>query len=80
LRDLLLLQCGHAASVRNQDIARELEALAQRAPFFWIERAMQGLDAVETGMRRNLLRSLSLDAMVAGLGTDSSEDSAFSNT
>lgn len=80
LRDLLLLQCGHAASIRNLDIARELEALAQRASFFWIERAMQGLDTVETGMRRNLLRSLSLDAMVAGLGSDPSEDPIFGNT
>jgi DNA polymerase-3 subunit delta' len=81
LRDLLLLQSGHGAMVRNLDMARELEALSSQASFFWIEHAMQALDAVETGMRRNLLRSLSLDAMVAGLGAGNAvfDDSFFSN-
>jgi DNA polymerase-3 subunit delta' len=35
--------------------------------FDWIARAAQAVGAVEYGMRRNLLRSLSLDAMVLGL-------------
>ena len=79
LRDLLLLQSGQAERIRNLDISRELESLAKRASFFWIERAMLQLDAVESGMRRNLLRSLSLDAMVAGLGTETTDDSPISN-
>ena len=81
LRDLLLLQSGHGAMVRNLDVARELETLSGQASFFWIEHAMHALDTVETGMRRNLLRSLSLDAMVASLGAGSAafDDSNLSN-
>jgi len=33
----------------------------------WIDSAAQALAQVEQGMRRNLLRSLSLDAMAVGL-------------
>jgi DNA polymerase-3 subunit delta' len=33
----------------------------------WVEGAVRGLDQVEQGMRRNLLRSLSLDAFAVGL-------------
>jgi DNA polymerase-3 subunit delta' len=33
----------------------------------WIEAASRGVDQVEAGMRRNLLRSLSLDAFATGL-------------
>jgi DNA polymerase-3 subunit delta' len=63
LRDLLLLKSGQAAMLRNVDIARELEQLAETAAFGWIEAAVRSVDEVEKGMRRNLLRSLSLDAM-----------------
>jgi DNA polymerase-3 subunit delta' len=77
LRDLLLLHSGQPAMVRNLDLGRQLETLAGQASFFWIERAMHALDAVESGMRRNLLRSLSLDAMVASMGAP---DAAFDNS
>ena len=68
LRDLLLIASGHAAMIRNIDLARDLQALAESASFHWIERALHRVDEVEGGMRRNLLRSLSLDAMAAALG------------
>lgn len=67
LEDLLLLHSGAADRVRNVDIQRELETLAGCVSFGWIENALRGLDAVHSGMRRNLLRSLSLDAFTESL-------------
>ena len=67
LEDLLLLQGGAADRARNVDILPELRTLADSFDFAWIERAVRGLDQVQTGMRRNLLRGLSLDAFSAGL-------------
>ena len=67
LRDLLLLREGQAGMVRNGDIARELASLAEGVSFAWIEGAVRNMNEVEAGMRRNLLRSLSLDAMVGAL-------------
>ena len=67
LEDLLLLQGGAADRARNVDVLPELRTLADSFDFAWIERAVRGLDQVQTGMRRNLLRGLSLDAFSAGL-------------
>lgn len=67
LEDLLLLNAGTPELLRNTDIRSELERLAQALPFAWIERASHALDQVQSGMRRNLLRSLSLDSMAAQL-------------
>ena len=67
LRDLMLLKEGQAAMVRNQDLGRELARMAESLTFRWVESAVHALDEVETGMRRNLLRALSLDAMTGRL-------------
>ena len=69
LEDLLLLSAGTPELLRNTDIRPELERLADALPFAAIERASHALDQVQSGMRRNLLRSLSLDAMAAQLET-----------
>ena len=69
LEDILLLQGGAPDRVRNADIDRELRQFAESVDFAWLEAAVRGLDAVQSGMRRNLLRSLSLDAFAAELGT-----------
>ena len=61
LEDLMLLQAGAPALVRNIDIVPELERIAGTITLSWIEGASRALDQVEAGMRRNLLRSLSLD-------------------
>jgi DNA polymerase-3 subunit delta' len=55
--------------VRNLDLAAELERLAQDPALSvdWIDSASRALAQVEQGMRRNLLRSLSLDAMAVSL-------------
>ncbi len=67
LRDMLMSKSGQATMARNTDISRELGSMAETVSFGWIEGAVRALDEVETGMRRNLLRSLSLDAMVGAL-------------
>jgi DNA polymerase-3 subunit delta' len=67
LEDVMFLQSGSAQLVRNRDIAGELGKLAEAADFAWMQRAAEGLAEVERGVRRNLLRSLSLDAFAAAL-------------
>ncbi len=67
LEDLLLLRAGTPELVRNTDLRSELDRLAQALSFAWIEQASRALDQVTSGMRRNLLRSLSLDAFATQL-------------
>jgi DNA polymerase-3 subunit delta' len=67
VEDLLLVLAGTPALIRNIDIAPELDRLAQGLTIDWIDGAARALMQVEQGMRRNLLRSLSLDAMAVSL-------------
>ncbi len=67
LRDLMFLGSGTPELPRNTDIQGELQKLAESADFDWIAQASDRLAEVERGMRRNLLRSLSLDAFAAAL-------------
>src|SRR6201994_365923 len=67
LEDLLLVHSSVPALVRNTDLVKELSRMAQGITPQWIEATSRGVDQVEAGMRRNLLRSLSLDAFATGL-------------
>jgi DNA polymerase-3 subunit delta' len=67
IEDLLLVVAGTPRLVRNLDLAVELDRLAQGLTVDWIDGAARAVAQVEQGMRRNLLRSLSLDAMAVGL-------------
>jgi DNA polymerase-3 subunit delta' len=67
LEDLLLIHSKAAHLIRNVDLEKELAATAQQVTLDWIEAAERGLSQVESGMRRNLLRSLSLDAFATSL-------------
>jgi DNA polymerase-3 subunit delta' len=67
LEDLLLILAGTPQLVRNLDLQNELGRMAQGLSVEWIEAAERALAQVEQGMRRNLLRSLSLDAMAVSL-------------
>jgi DNA polymerase III subunit delta' len=72
LRDLMVIDSskqdsGAPDAVRNTDILSELKRLAESADFEWITTASDRLAEVERGMRRNLLRALSLDAFAADL-------------
>jgi len=67
LEDLMFLQSGAPQLVRNTDILGELKKMAEAADFDWLQRAANGLGEVERGLRRNLLRSLSLDAFATAM-------------
>ena len=68
VEDLLLLQAGTGHLMRNIDLKAELTRISQTVDVAWIEGAVRGMDQVEQGMRRNLLRSLALDSFAVGLG------------
>jgi DNA polymerase-3 subunit delta' len=86
IEDMLLVAAGTPQLIRNLDIAAELEKLAREScltaqasspsqsslesSLAWIDSAARALTQVEQGMRRNLLRSLSLDAMAVSLLRD----------
>lgn len=65
LEDLLLARSGNAALIRNIDLAPELTRMADSLSLEWIEAAARGAHRLESGMRRNLLRSLALDAFAS---------------
>jgi DNA polymerase-3 subunit delta' len=67
VEDLLLVVAGTPALIRNIDMGSELARLAEGLSIDWIDGAARALVQVEQGMRRNLLRSLSLDAMAVSL-------------
>jgi DNA polymerase-3 subunit delta' len=70
IEDLLLVIAGTPQLVRNLDLSAELDRLAQGLTVDWIDGAARALAQVEQGMRRNLLRSISLDAMALSLARD----------
>ena len=67
LEDVLFLKSGTPEFVRNIDIELQLNKLAEQVDFRWIVDATNRLSELETGMRRNLLRTLSLDAFATSL-------------
>jgi len=67
LKDLLALVSNAPELVRNTDIAAELKSLAAAVDFNWITQANYQLGQVQSGMRRNVLRPLSLDAFALAL-------------
>ncbi len=67
LQDLTFLNSSTPELVRNTDIQAELKKLAVSVDFEWIALAADRLNDVERGMRRNLMRPLSLDAFATAL-------------
>ena len=67
VEDLMMLHAGTPEFVRNVDLTAELQAMASEINIDWLERVAEQMHAMESGMRRNLLRSLSLDAMAVGM-------------
>lgn len=66
LEDVLTVQ-HHAAGIRNVDIRRELDAIAARVGFEWIRRAVARVDELVEFARRNIQKSIALDALVVSL-------------
>lgn len=67
LQDLMFLSSGAPGLVHNTDVVGALQKLAGVTDFAWIANAADRLGDVERGMRRNLMRSLSLDAFATAL-------------
>ncbi len=61
LEDVLLL-ANDTGEIRNADIQKELQALAADVTFSWIRRAVQRVDEMAELMRRNIQKSIALDA------------------
>jgi len=66
LHDVLLLRESGGA-VRNQDLRAELEAVARKVSFGWIRSAVKKVDEVAELIRRNIQKSIALDALILGL-------------
>jgi DNA polymerase-3 subunit delta' len=66
LEDLLLLSEG-AGEIRNADIRRDLEALASHVSFRWLRAAVSRADELSSLVRRNIQKSIALDALVVEL-------------
>lgn len=67
--DLLEASEGRKSSLpRNPDLIRELESLGKKVDWMWVCNATQGLDALESRLRRNVGRQLGLDALASSLG------------
>jgi DNA polymerase-3 subunit delta' len=70
LTDLLEVSEGRKSSFpRNPDLSRELESLGRKVDWTWVLRATQGLDTLETRLRRNVSRQLGLDALAGSLAS-----------
>ena len=65
LEDLLELQ--HGGEIRNPDAAQVLAAVSARVRFDWIRAAVAKTDELMSLLRRNIQRSIALDAMVIEL-------------
>jgi len=66
LRDLLVLREG-GGEIRNQDIRGELEALAAKVEFVWIRKAVAQADEIAELIRRNIQKTIALDAFIGAL-------------
>ncbi|MBZ5577296.1 MAG: DNA polymerase III subunit [Acidobacteriia bacterium] len=66
LRDLLILS-QNAGEIRNEDIRPELEALAAKVEFRWIRKAVARVDEIAQLIRRNIQKTIALDALIMEL-------------
>ena len=66
LRDMMILR-ETGGEIRNQDLRRDLEALAGRVSRPWIARAVKKLDELVELMRRNIQKTIALDDLILTL-------------
>jgi len=66
LADVVRLANG-VPTIRNDDIRGELAALARRVSFDWLRSAVQKVDELMDLVRRNIQKSIALDALVIEL-------------
>jgi DNA polymerase III subunit delta' len=66
LRDLLILREG-GGDVQNPDIQPQLEPLSRKVSFAWIRAAVRKVDDLAELLRRNIQKTIALDAMILEL-------------
>ena len=66
LEDVLLLSHG-IARIRNEDVRARLEPMARKVSFDWLRAAATRVDELGELVRRNIQKSIALDAFAAGL-------------
>ena len=66
LRDVLILHEG-GGEIRNQDIQRDLEVLVTKVQFHWIRKAVKQVDEIAQLIRRNIQKTIALDALIVEL-------------
>jgi len=66
LRDVLVLREG-GGDVRNVDIQPQLEPLARKVSFAWIRTAVKKVDELAELLRRNIQKTIALDALILEL-------------
>jgi DNA polymerase-3 subunit delta' len=66
LEDVLYLQNGRS-DIRNVDVRKDLDRIASAASFDWVRMAVQKVDELVELLRRNIQKSIALDALVAEL-------------
>lgn len=66
LEDVLRLANGPAA-IRNEDVRAELDAVARRVSFDWLRAAVAKVDELMELVRRNIQKSIALDALAVEL-------------
>jgi len=68
LCDLLEITSGVASPLlRNPHLRKELDTVSRLATSTWVMRAINGIDEIAAGARRNLNRQLGLEALAASL-------------
>jgi DNA polymerase-3 subunit delta' len=78
LTDLLDLSSSSTKKVlRNPALRRELETLSKRIDVAWISKAVEGFDVLHARTRRNINRSLGLDAVAISLTRPSTGTNKF---
>ena len=66
LEDILAVSQGRGA-IRNRDVQKQIEAISERVTFTWLECAVQYFDELVQMIRRNIQKTLALDALVMNL-------------
>ena len=66
LRDLLIIRAS-GGEIRNADMRPELESLAKKISAEWIGAAVKQIDELVELLRRNIQKTIALDALILEL-------------
>jgi DNA polymerase-3 subunit delta' len=66
LRDIVVLRTS-GGKIRNEDLRRELKEIADKVSFDWIRTAVKRVDEIAELIRRNIQKTIALDALILEL-------------